>query len=200
MCPECQVRGPYAHQKVQQRFAVFFLSLLPLDELGEYIECQRCGGTFRTAVLEDEGPGQAVSAEFRPAVLRIMLLMMVEDGGVAQSEKRMIQDLNRRLVGRELSLESLDEHLETVVRAGSSAVDYARDVAPFLNELGKELVLKAAFSVAVADGRIHPTERVLLQQIGRALSMSSTHIRGVLTESLSIAADLLGGDDTPSST
>jgi tellurite resistance protein len=195
VCPECGVLRPYAHQRVQQRFAVFFVSVLPLDELGEYIECQHCDGTFRTAALEVEAPGALMmSAEFRPAVLRVMLLMMLEDGRVQESEKRMIQDLYHRLTGRPLQRASLDEHLEAVVAARKSAVDYAGEVAPLLNEVGKELVLKAAFSVAVADGRIHPSERSLLERIGRALAMSPTHIRGVMADSLAFAADLLGED------
>jgi tellurite resistance protein len=191
LCPECQLRGPYAHRRVEQSFAIFFISVLPLDELGEYLECQRCGGTFGTGALDHSPQGRPASAEFRPAVLGIMLLMMLEDGRIEESEKAMIQELNQRLVGRALSADSLQAHLDQVARSGRSAVDYAREVAPRLNELGKELVLKAAFSVAVADGTLHASERALLERIGRALCMSPSHIRGVLDESMGAAADLL---------
>jgi uncharacterized tellurite resistance protein B-like protein len=203
-CPECGVRRPYAYQRVQKRFAVFYLSILPLDELGEYIECQHCRGTFRTAVLEGpdaDHPGshrrRRFDAEFRPAILRIMLLMMMVDGRIELSEKRMIIDLNQRLTGRALTLEELDEHLDAVCRAGTSAVDHARGVAPLLNDLGKELVLKAAFSVAVADHRIHGSERALLNGIGRALGLTATDIRAIVAESTAAAADLLAPSAPP---
>jgi tellurite resistance protein len=198
-CPECQARRPYAHRQVHKRFAVFFVSLLPLDQLGEYVECQQCRGTFRTTVL-DRDPDhlrRRFDAEFRPAVLRIMLLMMMEDGQIEPSEKRMIADLNERLTGRALSPEEIDEHAEAVRAAGRSAVDHARSVAPLLNDQGKEMVLKAAFSVAVADGRLHAAERSLMHAIGRALDMSRGHVREVLTESVAAAAELLGSQDAP---
>lgn len=227
VCPECGVRRPYAHQRVQKRFAIFYVSILPLDELGEYIECQDCRGTFRTTVLDDPaadarqapagsattppvapaagGDGDAApgsrrrrfDAEFRPAVLRIMILMMMIDGRIEPSEKRMIIDLNHRLTGRMLSIEEIDEHVEAVREAGRSAVDHARTVAPLLNDLGKELVLKAAFSVAVADRRIHGSERALLTGIGRALGLSATHVRSVVAESTAAAVDLLAPPQPP---
>lgn len=204
-CPECDARRSYSHLKVQERFAVFYVSVLPLDERGEYIECEACRGTFRTAVLEqgdasgrDRGDvRRRFEAEFRPAVLRIMILMMMADGRIAESEKRMIIDLNERLTGRKLSFAAIDEHIAALVGAGRSALDYAATVAPLLNEPGKELVLKAAFSVAVADGRIHESERALLHRLGRALGMSAGHVRAVLSESTAAADALLSGPVDP---
>jgi DnaJ-domain-containing protein 1 len=198
-CPECDALRPYAHHKVQQRFVLFFVAVLPLDELGEYIECQRCRGTFRPTVLDREAPAPPPAAEFRTAFLRIMLLMMLQDGRIESSERRMIQDVHQRLSGRELSDGAIEEHLDAVVIDGLSAQDYACEVAPLLNDLGKEMVLKAAFSVAVADGLLHASERELCQQIGRALAMSSGHIEAVLSESMTAAAELLGEGEEPAS-
>jgi tellurite resistance protein len=193
-CPECGGRRPYARQRVQKRFALFFVSVLPLDELGEYVECQACRGTFRTTVL-DHGPEHVrdrFQAEFRAAVLRIMLLMMMVDGRVEPSEKRMIIDLNQRLTGRALTMDDLEEHLRAIADAGMTALDFARTAAPLLNDPGKEMVLKAAYAVAVADGRVHPAERTLFHSLGRALAMSPGHIRAVLMESAALATELLG--------
>jgi tellurite resistance protein len=200
-CPECETRRPYSHQRVQARFAVFYVSVLPLDELGEYLECGACRGTFRTAVLDHQGERRPdrdhirrrFEAEFRPAVLRIMILMMMVDGRIDAREKRMIIDVNERLTGRTLSLEAIDEHSDAVRLAGRSALDYATSVAPLLNEPGKELVLKAAFSVAVADGRVQEVERTLMHRLGRALGMSAGHVRAVLAESTAAATELLPG-------
>jgi uncharacterized tellurite resistance protein B-like protein len=191
-CPECDVRRPFTRQRVQRRFTVFFVAMLPLDELGEYIECEHCRGTFRTSVL-DRDPGAPVSdfaAEFRPAVLRIMLLMMMVDGRIDVSEQRMILDLNRRLTGRSIPLDDIDAHLDAVRAGPRTAADYARKIAPLLNDHGKEMVLKAAFAVAVADRQVHESERALLHDIGRALAMTPAHIRDVIAESTRAAAVL----------
>jgi tellurite resistance protein len=189
VCPECRVLRTYVRQRVQRRFVLFFVSMLPLDELGEYLECEQCRSTFRTTILSADptGPRVPLAAEFRPAVLRIMMLMMMEDGRIRESEQRMILDLNRKLTGEAPSLEAMDEHLDAVRTGPGNATDYARSIAPFLNEPGKELVLKAAFAVAVADRQVHPTERALLHEIGRALHMSPGHIRAVIAECSELA-------------
>jgi tellurite resistance protein len=191
-CPECGVRRPFARQRVQRRFTVFFVAMVPLDELGEYIECEHCRGTFRTSIL-DRHPDEDVSdfaAEFRPAVLRIMLLMMMVDGRIDVSEQRMILDLNRRLTGRSIPLAAIDAHLDAVRAGPRTAADYARKIAPLLNDQGKEMVLKAAFAVAVADHEVADSERTLLHEIGRALAMSAAQIRDVIAESTEAARQL----------
>lgn len=198
-CPECDARRPFARQRVQRRFTVFFVPMLPLDDLGEYVECEHCRGTFRTTVLDRDpaDPRADFAAEFRPAVLRIMLLMMMEDGRVEPSEQRMIIDLNRKLTGKSLPMDAIDEHLDAVRAGPRTAADYARRIAPLLNDQGKEMVLKAAYAVAVADRQVHPAERSLLHDIGRALAMTPPHIRDVIAESTSLAAQELGVDTPP---
>jgi uncharacterized tellurite resistance protein B-like protein len=196
-CPECAARRPYLRQRVQRRFTLFFVSVIPLDELGEYVECGHCHGTFRTTILDAAAAQERFSAEFRPAVLRIMLLMMMEDGRVERSEQAMILDVNRKITGQVLPLDVIDEHLAAVRRGPGSAEDYARQIAPLLNEMGKEMVLKAAFAIAVADRQVHELERRLLHRIGRALDMSAGHIRAVLAESVAAAARDLGTGRDP---
>lgn len=190
-CPECDARRPFARKRVQRRFTLFFVSMLPLDALGEYVECQHCRGTFRTSVLDRDpadADGERLTAEFRPAMLRIMLLMMLEDGRVERSEQQMILDLNRKLTGRSVPLDVIDGHLDAVRAGPGTAADYAASIAPLLNEPGKEMVLKAAFAVAVADRDLHDREREALHEIGRALGMTAGHIRETLAECADAAA------------
>lgn len=195
-CPECDARRPFARKRVQRRFTLFFVSMLPLDALGEYVECQHCRGTFRTGVLDDDpaAPQERLTAEFRPAMLRIMLLMMLEDGRVERSEQQMILDLNRKLTGRSVPLDVIDGHLDAVRAGPGTAADYAASIAPLLNDHGKEMVLKAAFAVAVADHELHQKERKVLHEIGRALDMTAGHIRETLAECADAAARELGAD------
>jgi uncharacterized tellurite resistance protein B-like protein len=198
-CPECGVRRPFARQRVQRRFTVFFVAMVPLDDLGEYIECEHCRGTFRTSILHGDParPPSDFAAEFRPAVLRIMLLMMMVDGRIEVSEQRMILDVNRRLTGRSIPLDAIDAHLDAVRAGPRTAADYARQIAPLLNDHGKEMVLKAAFAVAVADRQVHDSERDLLHEIGRALAMSPSHVRDVIAESSAAAAGLPADSPRP---
>ena len=51
-CPRCRGICGYLHRCVQQYFTLYFIPLFPTNALGEYIECQKCGGTFDPAIRE----------------------------------------------------------------------------------------------------------------------------------------------------
>lgn len=50
-CPSCNMQQYYQHKKVRRYFTLYWIPLIPLDTLGEYIECGTCGGTFQQQVL-----------------------------------------------------------------------------------------------------------------------------------------------------
>lgn len=79
-----------------------------------------------------------------------------------------ISDADVRLALDRLSHENLD--LDT----------YLRGVAPLLSEDEKRLVLKAAFMVACADGRVDADEDAMIGRIGRALGISPAAYRATL--------------------
>lgn len=51
-CPRCQVRRPYEHKKISKYFSLYFIPIIPIKNLGEYIECQFCFTPFETSVLD----------------------------------------------------------------------------------------------------------------------------------------------------
>ena len=63
--------------------------------------------------------------------------------------------------------------------------EYLGSVVGSLNDQGKELVVKAAFMVAAADGEFQDEEQELMKRIGKSLQMSSSHLNGVMSEMLS---------------
>ena len=59
-CPTCCETQPYHHKRVRRFFTLYFIPVIPLDVLGEYVECQTCMDTYKTAVLEIDA--QALAA------------------------------------------------------------------------------------------------------------------------------------------
>jgi len=57
-CPHCQADSEYKHLRSRRWFTVLFLPVIPLNKLGEHVLCQRCGSTFRMAVLDYPTLGQ----------------------------------------------------------------------------------------------------------------------------------------------
>ena len=59
-------------------------------------------------------------------------------------------------------------------------VDHLEELGSILNEHGKETVLEASIRLAASDGSIDGSEIAVVEQVGKALSMSDAHIRGVI--------------------
>lgn len=50
-CPHCNQQRRYDHKKVQRYFSLYFIPVVPMDTVTEYIECQTCGTTFKMEIL-----------------------------------------------------------------------------------------------------------------------------------------------------
>lgn len=50
-CPHCDQRASYRHQKVTKFFTLYFIPLIPIKTLGDYVECDKCNCSFVKSVL-----------------------------------------------------------------------------------------------------------------------------------------------------
>lgn len=50
-CPRCLTTRPYEHKRVRRFFTLYFIPLIPLQTLGEFVECAGCQGTYKMEVL-----------------------------------------------------------------------------------------------------------------------------------------------------
>ena len=71
----CQSCGRYGYQSSytsSKFFTLYFIPVIPLDVLGEYVECDGCRATWKPTVLQfDPGAGQAkFEAEYHRAIKR----------------------------------------------------------------------------------------------------------------------------------
>lgn len=186
-CPDCG-QSPYRHRKVRRFFTLYFIPLIPLDLLGEYIECSKCDGTYTLAVLA-HNPGAsdaAFEAQFHTAIRRTMVLMCLADGVVDPEEVATIQRVFGSIAKREITEQEVHAEIAAAQADGRPVAEFlAGGMAATLNDNGKELVIKAAFFVAAADGEFQEEEKKLLTDIGKALQMTPAHLNGVLDSMLS---------------
>jgi tellurite resistance protein len=185
-CPDC---GPakYRHRKVRRFFTLYFIPLIPLDLLGEYVECSKCQGTYKLAVLSHNpaAADAAFEAEFLSAIRRTMVLMSLADGVVDPEEIATIQSVFGRIAKREITVQEVQHEIAAAQADGRPVAGFlAGAVAATLNDHGKELVVRAAFLVAAADGQFQDEERQLLTDIGRALQLTPAHLNGVIDSML----------------
>jgi tellurite resistance protein len=180
-CPECG-ESAYRHQKVRRWFTFFFIPMIPLDLAGEYIECGKCYGTYDLAVLSYDPAAEkaAFEAVFHVAMRRTMIKMCLADGVVDPQEVEVIRDIYSKLTGAELSEDDVREEIAEAMTDPTTVQQYLKDGIGMFNLNAKEMILKAAYFVAAADGEFQAEEQKLLNNIGAALQMTKDQYRAVM--------------------
>jgi tellurite resistance protein len=183
-CPDCSDRKSYLHRRVRRFFTLYFIPLIPLDLVGEYIECQTCSSTYKTSILEydPQKASAAEEAEFQKAIRRVLVLMMLADGVIEESEIEAIQTIMGKLEDREVKRAEIESEITRAQKESQDIQQYCRGMAGYLNDSGREMVVKAAILVAGADGKFDDSERDALAGIATALNMSRAHFSGIVRE------------------
>ena len=186
-CPGCAGNQSYQWKRVRSFFTLYFIPLIPLNVVAEYIECSGCGGTYRKDILSHDPAAESeqAQAEYHQAIQRVMVHMMLADGKIESSEVETIRNVYTKLANTELSPAQIHQQIKEIKEieaAGDGVLDELQAMGPYLNEHGREMVLKAAIMVADADGTIQHEEQELLTKIAEAIGMSPAHFRGILAE------------------
>jgi rubredoxin len=51
-CPNCKTQRNYELRRARNYFALYFIPIIPLNTVGEYVTCQTCGTNFKPDVLK----------------------------------------------------------------------------------------------------------------------------------------------------
>jgi hypothetical protein len=186
ICPGCGGSSQrYTRKTVRRFFTLYFIPVIPLDKLGEYVQCQTCGGTFNDQVLSFDPVAQQekARAEFVDHVKRVMVLASLASERVGEAEYDAIRESYRDLSGKTLSNFDIQQELNLARQAKGGMTDYTRRSFGNLNEHGKEIVIKSVLSVlTAASGVLGDEEFDLLNELASAMNVSQAHLRGILAE------------------
>jgi uncharacterized tellurite resistance protein B-like protein len=180
-CPECLQRRPY--QRTLVRRSVRFLgAAFPAGRYGEYIECRVCLSTFRPEVLAYDAGDRtpAVAAEYQAALLRILALLVAADGKVRDEELRTVQRIFEGVTGKRLSREEVRAEVEVAGREPTTAARFLARVMGYLNEYGKEQILRGAALVSCCDGELHDREAEVVRRFGSVLRLPAERVAALL--------------------
>ncbi|MDF1698341.1 MAG: TerB family tellurite resistance protein [Saprospiraceae bacterium] len=181
LCPQCANNQRYKHKKVTKFFTLYFIPLIPLGSAGEFVECQRCKGTFISRVL-DFDPAKSkdqFQSQYEKAMRHSMILMMLADGHIDDEELNIVEKIINKFGHNDISRSDLDQLIEEVEANNEPVQKYLSKIAPSLNEHGKEIIIKCGLAVASADGHIDDSEMVLIFEMAKAMEMSSSHVKGI---------------------
>jgi hypothetical protein len=175
-CRKCGGDRQYRLRAGRRWFTVFFIPIIPLNKVGEHVQCQACKTRYVTDVLNQ--PTTAQMQEALTAGMRVAAIAMLTAGDPASTAARQ----------RVISL---------VVGAGGQGYDEAaldRDLeqghglgAPALGQVGSQLTVQArewyladVIRIGLADGPLTDSERAAVEAIGLELGMTQAQVLGVL--------------------
>ena len=183
-CPDCVDYKPYNHQKVKRWFTLYFIPILPLSDLGEYIECGDCKATYKNNVLDfdPKKQQQEFQALFAIATRDIMLKIALADGVIEDKELKQTIASFEAITNREISHQQLLEALEELKKDDINIKKYALSIGPYLNHVGKEMVLRGAIAVSKSDGKIQNEELEMVHTLALALDLPRTYANGIFHE------------------
>lgn len=181
-CPSCNATQKYGLKRVRRFFTLYFIPLIPLNKLGEYIECVTCKDTYKPVVLDHDpaADAAAVEAEYHSAIKKVMIHVLLADGVIDDSEVKMAISIYQKIANKKLEAREFKEEIRQIKTKGEDLSSLLINLQGVLNAEGKEMVVAAALQVALADGEFHDDEKVLIDKIGSDLGMTPAHVKGVI--------------------
>lgn len=183
-CPQCDTQQPYKHLQVNRFYTLFFIPVIPLGRLGDYVECQACKGTFVSTILDQNDPAAAdpFLAEYEKAIRHTMVLIMLADGKIDENEMPAVHEIINKFTHNAITLPELEHYVQQVEKHPEDIATYLKRVSPSLNTHGKEIILKCAVTVALADGSMDASEYALIQKMAQTMEITPTHLKNILKE------------------
>ncbi len=184
-CPHEGVDRGFSKKEAKRWFTFFWIPILPLNALGEFVECDSCKSSYDPRVLTNPTTAQIMD-NLANAVRYAVVAIINADGVVNDLEKKRGLEIMQQYSDTPYTQQHLDEDIKTLPSAGLAV--QLSTLAGSLNEHGKETLLNACVDLAVADGSVDAAEMKEIQQAGVGLGMTQAHVRGVLAT----ATDRLG--------
>jgi hypothetical protein len=175
-CRRCGGDRPYRHRAGRRWFTVFFVPLIPLNSVGDHVQCLTCRARYVTEALSQLTTAQMQAA--LPAGMRTAAAAMLRSGDQASP------------VSRQRAMEAVAAAGVPGYDEGMLDADLARpyeELRPALNQVGAQLTVQArewyladVIRIGLADGLLTDGERHAARVIGLDLGMTQAQVIGVI--------------------
>lgn len=176
-CPNCGGDRHYRQRVARRWFTLFFIPVIPLNRVGEVVECATCRTRFNLDVLRL--PTAQAMAEVLPTAMRAAAVgvLLADDPASTAARARAIEAV------RGYGFEAYDEEMLTtdLSRSQDGAGETIAQAGGQLTVEAREWFLAQVVRVALADGAIGADERQALHMVASRLGMTPAHAVGVIS-------------------
>jgi hypothetical protein len=185
VCPVCRKRRPYVLRSVKRFLTVYFVPLIPLDEVSQHVRCQICKEQYPIEVLSGHPRvllRQAGTPQSNRGLILAALRLLMVDGNPTPAEIREAQQLIFDRTGIRATGHEILQQRELVL--GPAAPNMAEHLraAGALSQAKREQVVRDLFLVASADGDLRPGQLAELSQLPAALGIKESRFRKLIMD------------------
>jgi hypothetical protein len=182
-CQRCGGDREYQHRAGRRWFTLLFIPVIPLNHVGDHVQCAICGTRYRMDVLSL--PTTAQMQEALPAGMRAAAIAMLRAGGgsSASARRRAIDGIKGAGVA-----DYDDVALDADLSAAAMPDQPGQDLAEPLNRLAIQLAVPArewflaeVVRIGLADGTLSDDERHVAREVAAQLGMTPAQARGVIS-------------------
>ncbi len=186
-CPNCGSTQNFRLRASRPFLTLYFIPVLPIGGLEEFVQCSTCKDSFETDVLaltmlpsnytslspemvsktignhphsgsnpQGEGVRGLREIPLSEDLLKVIALIMIEDGHVTEKEISFARRLYENMLSENLSREELGRMCAFVQQQRLSTLSFLATAKNRRNHEEKLLIAQAIFGVAGADGEISP--------------------------------------------
>lgn len=176
-CPNCGGDRHYRQRVARRWFTLFFIPVIPLNRVGEVVECTACRTRFNLDVLRLPTARQMAAA--LPTAMRAAATVVLTAGDPHSSAARArAVDAVRGYGQAEFDEEMLTTDLD---RPDDGSAEVIAQAGAQLTTEAREWFLAQVVRIALADGAISAGERQALHMIAGRLGMTPAHAVGVIS-------------------
>lgn len=196
LCPKCGTNKTYQRKVARTFVTLYFVPVLPISGLHEFVICRGCRQRFDVAILAASRTAQVSSepqairavGSFDDELLRFMALMIVEDDFVTEAEIQMAQRIYQGMLMRELPRVELERACREVLNLRINTMRYIGAASQGMSHDQKIMAVQAMFAVAGAEGQISAKRLKSLMEAQHQLGLDDSAFQNAVKDASSWVA------------
>ena len=192
-CPNCESKETFRYKSSRPFLTLYFIPVLPIGGIEEFVQCGRCKNAFDPAVLTNritpsptnvQSPSltEARPDSFQRDLLTIIALIMIEDGQVTEQEIAVARTLYQNIAKSSITREELGRTCSQVRLKRVHLPSFLNSVVERRSHNEKLLLVQAMFGVAGADGSISHGRLAALMQSQSALQIDEAEFQRAVSD------------------
>ena len=178
-CQRCGGDRQYRRRAGRRWFHILLIPVIPLNHVGEHVQCGTCAGRYRTGVLAVPTSAQ-MEAALPAGTLAAALCMLLAGDPASEPARRKSIDAIRVAGMASYDEAALNRDLAQTSVTGADAVTL-NTLAAQLAVPAREWFLAGMVRIGLADGQLTEDERMAARHIASNLGLTAAHAYGVIT-------------------